>query len=266
MCKEDIEATKLVYQCSSCQNFKFHQFGHRKIIEEDEKKFKRKVKAKTGKSQKPKYPPKKSKLTHLKFSNICEICDEEFVVGGPILTRDIHQQKFVDELKELVSGVKDNFKTSKRILNTLTGIQLEFQIPNAPLSIDVSHIQAEIKCPAFKRKKVINSIASLGFKCVQTYYNPNLWKTDAPLQAFYDVYKSFWFILMEKEGKDPKTIIEEFPEDSKPRRILSKPIVYKPDFEFEPKEEDKLKQKQRGQYFVNPESHWGPRARAVGKD
>jgi len=32
---------------------------------------------------------------------------------------------------------------------------------------------------------------SLDFTLTQTYYDPNLWKTNAPPEAVYDIFKQF---------------------------------------------------------------------------
>ena len=39
------------------------------------------------------------------------------------------------------------------------------------------------------------AINQYGYKAVQTYYNSKLWKTNAPPEVLYDIFKSYkWFL------------------------------------------------------------------------
>jgi tRNA G26 N,N-dimethylase Trm1 len=60
---------------------------------------------------------------------------------------------------------------------------------NIPLSIDLFRVSSEVKSHNIPNKHMISALTSLGYSLVQTYYNPSLWKTDAPFAVLYDIMK-----------------------------------------------------------------------------
>jgi len=70
----------------------------------------------------------------------------------------------------------------------------------------------------------------LNYKGVQTYYNANLWKTDAPPEVIYDLIKSHKKENCEKEKLDFFLNINK---NSPMLEILNRPIVHKPNFDVE---------------------------------
>jgi len=94
------------------------------------------------------------------------------VIGGPIWSGPIHDPEFVAQLKETVKANRKNFRTSKRLIGILEGIEIENQLGNIPLSINFQMICSELKSTNLPKKKILKAIQSLGFKAVQTYYDP----------------------------------------------------------------------------------------------
>jgi len=92
---------------------------------------------------------------------------------------------------------------------------------------------------------------------VQTYYNPDLYKTDAPVSVIYDIFKTYKIKSAEPD------YLKKFSPTSPGFRILSKETKVTPDFEF------KCEKKKSGKnvvkkYLPNPTRNWGPKARATG--
>ena len=59
----------------------------------------------------------------------------------------------------------------------------------APLSYDFQTIQSTLKMQNLKRSELIAAFKSLDFKVSQSYYDPVLYKTDAPPEVIYDIFK-----------------------------------------------------------------------------
>lgn len=71
---------------------------------------------------------------------------------------------------------------------------------------------------------MIAGFRSLDFMVNQTYYNANLWKTNAPPEAIYDIFKAF------KQEKSANEYMKNLSETSVAHKILSREIKYKPNF------------------------------------
>jgi len=117
-------------------------------------------------------------------------------LGGPIWNEKIHNIDFVKRLLSKVKGIKDGeshmkFKTIGRIEGILGGILDEDVVGNYPLSFDFPTVQSQIRMTTMSKKELQAGFRSLGYKCAQTYYSHSLWKTDAPPEVVYDVFKKF---------------------------------------------------------------------------
>lgn len=64
-------------------------------------------------------------IKRLDIPKECEVCDGQFMVGGPMWSGDIHNQTFVQNLLTLTKNSNKNFRTSKRIKGILEGILVE---------------------------------------------------------------------------------------------------------------------------------------------
>ena len=79
--------------------------------------------------------------------------------------------------------------TSKRIQGILTGIIDEEPLQHIPLNYDLDFICSSIKSSNPGKGGFTYALSQLGYKAVQTYYAPRLWKTDAPPEVIYDIVK-----------------------------------------------------------------------------
>lgn len=185
-----------------------------------------------------------------------EICDSSFIIGGPIWSDHIHDEEFIDSLLVRIESWK-HLGTYKRIKTTLTAIKQEMSIGNYPLSLDFDRLISEVKAESLSKKQIYSSFKSLGYDLAQTYYRPSLFKTNAPHQVVYDIFKSWKIQWAEQKGKDPKEKCS-----GTALNILSKPVTVTPDFGFEA---DKIKsdlKKNKVKYTNNP-PNWGPGTKAT---
>ena len=108
----------------------------------------------------------------------------------------------------------------------------------------------------------------MGFKLCQTYYDGDLYKTDAPPEAVYDIFKKF------KQESQPEKYLENVPKTGPARTALEKPRKFEANWEFKiPKASEVsaangdtqlVGKKRQGKYFVPTERNWGPKPRGTG--
>ncbi len=153
------------------------------------------------------------------------------IIGGPIWNDRIHNIDFVKAMHEQAGKEESKkFGTVGRIKGILGGIIDEECLAHKPLSFDLAQICSNLKTKNPTKNEVIAGIRSLNFKGVQTYYNPNLWKTDAPPEVIYDMIKSH---KKEQCDKDKSDFFLNIHKTSPMLEILNRPIVHKPDFSIE---------------------------------
>ena len=90
---------------------------------------------------------------------------------------------------------------------------------------------------------------SLGFKIVQSYYDPNLIKTDCPAPIMYQLFQSYKKLNFEKD------YFLNVKENSFNHKILSKKI------EIQPKFYEVETIRNIPKYLQNPFPNWGPKSR-----
>ena len=95
------------------------------------------------------------------------------------------------------------------------------------------------------------ALENLGYKLIQSYYDPNLFKTDTPPTILYDVFKKY-----KKENYDAE-YLRNVKEDSYKYKILQKEIKVDPIFV-----ESTSCNEKKGKYMPNPFPNGGPKARA----
>lgn len=64
-------------------------------------------------------------------------------------------------------------------------------IGNYPLSIEFDRVISEIRGESISRMHIVSAFKSLNYSLVQTYYKPELYKTDAPHKVVYDIFKAW---------------------------------------------------------------------------
>jgi hypothetical protein len=91
---------------------------------------------------------------------------------------------------------------------------------------------------------------------IQTYYNPNLFKTNAPADIIYDIFKKY------KKDNYGQDYLKNVKEETYKYKILNKEIKVDPIFtesftNHHPEHGDNIPK-----YLPNPTKNWGPKGRA----
>lgn len=147
---------------------------------------------------------KKFSVAKFEVPSKCYTCDGTLQMGGPIWNQKIHDIDFVKRLIDVArncsTGASSEVKlgTSERIQAVLTGIIEEDILGSQPLSYDFNHIQSELKVHNPKKSQLIAAFRSVDYMAVQTYYSPKLYKTNAPPEVVYDIFKSLVIINSHK--------------------------------------------------------------------
>ena len=221
-----------MYHCRDCQNRSIYPMARRQ-----DNKFK------NGKPN-----------SFVKFNNLiypkkkCDCCGSNMCMSGPFWIDNIFDE---DWIKELESNIKTNYsylKFSSRIENICKGILNELPLNNQIFNLDYSQFSRDVNLSSFKMSIFRGAIENLGYKIEQSYYDPNLFKTDAPINIIYDILKQY------KKEHYENDYYKNVDEKSYKYKILSKEITIKTTFT----ESEKINKQK---YFMNP-PNWGPKGRA----
>jgi hypothetical protein len=81
------------------------------------------------------------------------------------------------------------------------------------------------------KSEIVAGFNSLNYDVVQTYYDHNLWKTNAPPEAVYDIFKH-----LKQKHCEGDEYLRNCPESSIAHKILSAPMSSDkvPNFDFDP--------------------------------
>ena len=122
----------------------------------------------------------------------------------------------------------------------------------------MSQVCSNLKVANPTKAQLIAGFKSLNYKAVQTYYDPNLWKTNAPPEVWYDIFKSF------KKHHYEQDYMHNVGENSVAHKILTREIVHEPSFEVDKAQSKEENKNLKRKYFTATEPNWGPKARATG--
>eukprot|EP00347_Sterkiella_histriomuscorum_P008091 403346405 len=292
-CHSAITKYSHVFQCLDCESFWQLPFGvhMEQEIKRDEKGHVIDKKThKKGGSQYEEHRKKdkeeeikgeskiidKYQISRLTVPNRCTVCEGPIAMGGPIWNQKIHDVNFAQRLLEVSRKNSDKkmpeeqkevkLGTSKRIEAILSAIIDEDVCGDQPLSFDFSQIASSLKSQNPKKNELFTAFKSLGYNLTQTYYEPKLYKTNAPPEVIYDIFKAF---KTQDVKNDQQQLFKNIHLSSFAHRILSAPIKHQPNFVEEivegqePKDKKKVGKKR---YLPNPQPNWGPKARATGNN
>ena len=196
----------------------------------------------------------------VKFNNLtienqkCECCDNNMCMCGPFWISDLHDEDWINSLLENLNKSEWGYlKYNSRIQNILKGILNELPLKDMIFNLDYSQFSRDVNLSVFKIGIFEGAINSLGYKMVQSYYDPNLFKTDAPVKVIYDILKKY-----KKENYKEEDYLKNVNKDSYKYNILNKEIKVQPKF-IEINREKKIK------YPMNPFPNWGPKGRPKEK-
>ena len=189
-----------------------------------------------------------------KFNNLiypsekCDCCGSNMCMSGPFWIGNIFDE---DWIKELQNNLTKNFsylKFNSKIQNICKGILNELPLNEQVFNLDYSQFSRDVNLSSFKMVIFRGAIKNFGYKIEQSYYDPNLSKTDAPINIIYDILKQY---KVENYKYDYYKNVDE---KSYKYKILSKEIKIKTIF-VESVNNNKAK------YPMNP-PNWGPKGRA----
>lgn len=221
--------TGLVHQCVQCDSFFVQRLGE--------------VLAKGG--DRNKFRPARAVTPGTE----CPECCGRMEIGGPAHVGPIHDLEFV----QMCIDACDNGETNlagitcwKKIRGMLTAISEE--LPDVPLHYRLPNLLKSLKVTPMPLRQFRGTLTALGYRVSHFHREPEAVKTDAPNVVVYDLLRVWAKEHTLGSGTRFQRILD---------RDISLTLPLK--WEMEPK------QKQRIAKFVpNPQSHWGPKARAHG--
>ena len=239
-----------VYQCTDCESFYLQPLGRMLPISDKKKQAVDAKKYKKGKDEKDEEEPaeEEEKKQAEKDENRpmkvacpritvpaeCISCDGALTIGGPIWTAKMHDVTFVKRLMKLVKNQEKtkevNLGTSKRILGILTGILDEEPLEHVPLNYDLNFIASSLRVHNPSKQQFLYALSQYGYSAVQTYYSGKLWKTDAPPEVLYDLFKRFKY---HSNDDDESKVFANLKETTPGHRILKKDAVKVADISFD---------------------------------
>ena len=106
-------------------------------------------------------------------------------------------------------------KYNQRIKTYLNGIKNELILKEQLFSYNFARFASDIKTSCPKSSEFRGALESLGYKFIQSYYDPNLFKTDAKVDTIYDIFK-----IYKRENFPSEDYSKNIPIDSYKYRIL----------------------------------------------
>ena len=194
--------------------------------------------------------------SYIKFNNLiypsekCDICCSNMCMSGPFWIDNIFDEDWIKELQKNLQNINFSYlKFNSRIQNICKGILNELPLNSQIFNLDYSQFSKDINLSIFKMKIFQGAIENLGYKIAQSYYAPNLFKTDAPVNTIYDILKQY------KQENYRDDYYKDVDEKTYKFKILSKEIKVKTKFVKSTQKHIKNK------YPMNP-PNWGPKKRA----
>eukprot|EP00475_Leptophrys_vorax_P019530 TRINITY_DN2674_c0_g1_i1.p1 TRINITY_DN2674_c0_g1~~TRINITY_DN2674_c0_g1_i1.p1 ORF type:complete len:365 (-),score=96.33 TRINITY_DN2674_c0_g1_i1:363-1382(-) len=179
----------------------------------------------------------------------CQFCGGVFRVGGPIYCERLHDQDFMDKVLEEISDPSKNFKYAQKIKGIVLAAQDE--LVDAPFFYDLPSLCHTLKCTTPRAPEFRSAIVNAGFDVSASHCNPSAIKTNAPMHVIWDILKDW---VKQNPVKNLTEVHAGF-------HILQKPAILV-DVDWTVKGEQKRK---GGRFLPNPETNWGPLARAGSK-
>ena len=189
----------------------------------------------------------------------CEETNGNLKIGGPFWGDPLHSQDVVDELLKTVENLmKDENDgntvpppaTGKRIIGILTSISEELK--DVPFHYSLPDLAACVHIVTPPMIDFKSALHNLGYRSSQFHHNPDAVKTDAPPKVVWDVIRALAKITPPLGSSRKKT-------SEAAKAILQKELTTEIDFTIPTSFAER---KDVARFPMNPESNWGPKARA----
>ena len=216
--------------------------------------------------------PMRLRTAMSKVPSACGSCGSQLTIGGPIWNKPIHNVSFAKRLLARLERDDCTLKTKGRIQGLMGGIVDEEPLQDYPLNFNLHDVCSTIRAQNPRKEQIHAAFESLNFNLCQTYYNGDLWKTDAPPEAVYDIFKKF------KQHISPDKYVSNLPATSPARTMVEKALTYEADLEYQRPEKEAEGGEEGAEgakagagnkrllrkYFTPTVANWGPLSRATG--
>ncbi|XP_039139733.1 probable tRNA (guanine(26)-N(2))-dimethyltransferase 1 [Dioscorea cayenensis subsp. rotundata] len=218
-----------VYQCVGCDSFHLQSVGRT-----------------VTKNNSLKYAPGFGPIVPQE----CSDCGKKFNMGGPIWSAPIHDQEWVSSILANVKASKERYPAYERISAVLTTISEE--LPDVPLFVSLHNLCATLKCTSPSAVIFRSAVINAGYRISSSHVNPLGLKTDAPMDAIWDIMRC-WVKNHPVKAQPP---------DQSGTVILSREPSLQANFARAVASLSKAQAKKVARFLPNPERHWGPKVKA----
>ncbi|KAI0497661.1 hypothetical protein KFK09_020894 [Dendrobium nobile] len=180
----------------------------------------------------------------------CTDCGKKFNMGGPIWSAPMHDQEWVLSILENVKALRERYPAYGKIFAVLTAISEELH--DVPLFLSLHSLCGTLKCTSPSAEIFRSAVFNAGYRISGTHVNPLGLKTDAPMEAIWDIMRC-WV-------KSHPVKVQ--PRDQSGSVILSKEPSLQANFSRAFASLSKAQVKKVARFLPNPERHWGPKVRA----
>uniref|UniRef100_A0A5S6QQJ9 tRNA (guanine(26)-N(2))-dimethyltransferase n=1 Tax=Trichuris muris TaxID=70415 RepID=A0A5S6QQJ9_TRIMR len=227
----------LIYQCASCESFVLQPLA-RQVGTPGKLKF--------ANAAGPPVP------------ETCNHCGGHFRIAGPLWSAPIQDVQFVERIINQVESMKGTdmqLATTARLIGLMKLITEE--LVDVPLYYHSARLSSILHLPTPKQSVLWSALLNGKYRVSASHACPSAVKTDAPNEFIWDIMRSW-----AKQCTPDSISLIDHPSHSVANRILSVPPRNLVDFQEHPLCEPTSKREGCLRYPMNPEKHWGPRAKA----
>jgi tRNA (guanine26-N2/guanine27-N2)-dimethyltransferase len=209
-----------------------------------------------------------------------EIEGESLKLGGPMWLGRLHDPDVVRAAMDRLQAEPGDgdppvipdaalLATKERILGLLESCRDE--LPDVPLYYKLPDLCSTLAMSCIPRKSMESAIINAGYRVSGYHKEPQAIKTDAPNAVMWDILRTWHAHVYTKMGEEAGKR-KAPPEGSVAHQILSRPVAT-PNISFSPpsrrpgdgassSSSDQQQQRRFARFPMNPQPHWGPKARA----
>ncbi|XP_022239516.1 tRNA (guanine(26)-N(2))-dimethyltransferase-like isoform X5 [Limulus polyphemus] len=228
--KQSTSKLAMVFLCSGCETYNLQYLG--KCIEKE----------KGFKFSPGDGPP---------VERLCLQCQHKHQIGGPIWAANLHDKHFLSSMLQQIGNEEHSYGTAKRMIGILNVILEELE--DCPLYYSLDRLCAVVHCITPSLLQFRSAILNAGYKVSLSHTNRTSIKTDAPASILWDIIR---------EWTKQHPVKRKLEEGSPAKVILSKEPSIKVSFKVRHDANPISRQQSLLRFQVNPEPHWGPKARA----
>ncbi|XP_013784928.2 tRNA (guanine(26)-N(2))-dimethyltransferase-like isoform X2 [Limulus polyphemus] len=228
--KQSTSKLAMVYLCTGCETYNLQPLG--KCIQKEKS-----LKFSPGDG-----PP---------VDMLCSHCQHRHQIGGPIWAANLYDKDFVLAMLQEVQKEEHFYGTGKRMIGTLSVILEELE--DCPLYYTLDRLCGVVHCTMPSMLQFRSAILNAGYQVSLSHTNRTSIKTNAPASTLWDIIRT-WTMQNSVKRKLEKGSAAEI--------ILNKKPCIEVSFSLRQDANPSSRQQNLLRFQVNPEPHWGPKARA----